>query len=66
MESYVITPKNNVEQQHIARFIAEERLNARILSEEDKEDIAMLRFMAEGDPSDTVPEEEVMKILRAR
>jgi len=43
-----------------------ERINARfrVLSEDEKEDIGLLSLMAEGDPNDTVPEEEVMRILR--
>ncbi len=64
MNSYVITPKNPLEQQQLAQFLTQSHLPARVLTDEKKEDIAMLHFMAEGDPNDTVPEEEVMKILR--
>jgi hypothetical protein len=64
MNSYVITPKNPLEQQQLAQFLTESHLPARVLTDEKKEDIAMLHYMAEGDPNDTVSEEEVMKILR--
>jgi hypothetical protein len=64
MESYVITPKNSSEQQQLAQFLAQTHLAAKVLSDEEKEDMAMLRFMAEGDPNDTVSEEEVLKVLR--
>jgi hypothetical protein len=64
MNSYVITPQNPLEQQQLAQFLTESHLAARVLTDEKKEDIAMLHFMAEGDPNDTVPEEEVMKVLR--
>ena len=63
MNSYVITPQNPLEQQQLAQFLTESHLPARLLTDEKKEDIAMLHFMAEGDPNDTVSEEEVMKIL---
>jgi hypothetical protein len=37
-----------------------------VLSDKKKEDLAMLQFMSEGDPNDTVSEEEVIKILLRR
>lgn len=66
MESHVITPENAAEQQQLAQFLSQSQIRAKVLTDEEKEDFAMLRLMAEGDPNDTVPEEEVMKILRAR
>ncbi len=64
MQSLLITPAREEDIGLIERLL--ERINARfrVLSEDEKEDIGMLAMMAEGDPNDTVPEEEVMKILR--
>lgn len=64
MDSLLITPAREEDLSLIQGLL--QRINARfrVLSEEEKEDIGMLSLMAEGDPNDTVPEEEVMKILR--
>ncbi len=66
MRTYVITPRTADEQRQLAQFLEHSHLSARVLSDEEKEDIAMLHFMSEGDPSETVSEEEVMKMLRSR
>ncbi|MDP4200993.1 MAG: hypothetical protein Q8922_15495 [Bacteroidota bacterium] len=63
MQSYVITPQNPAEQQQLAQFLATSHLRSRVLSDEEKEDIGMLLLMSEVDPNDTVPEEEIRKIL---
>lgn len=34
------------------------------LTDEEKEDIGLLALMQEGDPKDTVPEEDIFEILR--
>lgn len=34
------------------------------LTDEEKEDIGLLVLMQEGEPTDTVPEEDILKILR--
>ncbi len=64
MQPLLVTPAREEDIGLIKRLL--ERINARfrVLSEDEKEDIGMLTMMAEGDPNDTVPEEEVMKILR--
>jgi hypothetical protein len=64
MESLIVTPAREEDLGLIKRLL--ERFNARfrVLSEDEKEDIALLALMAEGDPSATVPEEEVSKLLR--
>ena len=66
MQSYVITPQSPAEQQQLTQFLERSHLTAKVLTDDEKEDIAMLRFMSEGDPNETVPEEDVMKILRSR
>ena len=48
MNSYVITPKNPTEQQQLVQFLEHSHLSAKVLNDEEKEDFAMLQFMAEG------------------
>ena len=64
MNSYVITPKNSIEQEALAKFLAHSGLSAKELDEEVKEDLGLLLLMSEGDPNETVPEAEVLKVLR--
>ena len=63
MESFVITPKTSYERETLQRFLVTEHLKARVLTDEEKEDIGMMLLMSEVDPNDTVPEEEIRKIL---
>ena len=63
MQSYVITPKNSVEEQQLAQFLRHSHLPAKVLSDEEKEDLGMLMLLAEVDRNDTVGEEEIRKIL---
>lgn len=63
MQSYVVTPKNATEQQQLAQFLTQSHIPARVLTDEEKEDIGMLLLMSEVDVNDTVSEEEVRKIL---
>ncbi len=41
-----------------------EREKFNMLSDDEKEDLGLLLLMRNLDPSDTVPEEEIMKILK--
>jgi hypothetical protein len=63
MESFVITPQTPYERETLQRFLVTEHLKARVLTDEEKEDIGMMLLMSEVDPNDTVPEEEIRKIL---
>jgi hypothetical protein len=63
MESYVITPKNPSERQQLAQFLTQSHIPARVLTDEEKENIGMMLLMSEVDPKDTVPEGEIRKIL---
>ncbi len=65
MQSYVITPQNAIEQQQLAQFLTQSHIPAKVLTDEEKEDIGMLLLMSEVDVNDTVSEEEVRKILRS-
>jgi hypothetical protein len=63
MESYVITPKTQDEAEQLQRFLAEAHLNAKILTDEEKEDLGMMILMSEVDTSDIVSEDEIRKVL---
>ena len=65
MESFVITPKTPHEREAVQHFLRTEHLKARVLSDEEKEDLGMLLLMSEVDPNDTVPESEIRKMLAA-
>ena len=63
MESFVITPKNLAEQELLRSFLAQSHLDAKVLTDEEKEDLGLLLLMSEVDTSDTVDEERIQKIL---
>lgn len=63
MESVIITPKNESQLSELKKFIASSHLEAKVLSDEDKEDIGLQILMSEADMNDLVSEDEVMKIL---
>jgi hypothetical protein len=63
MESYVITPKTQDEAEQLQRFLAQAHLNAKILTDEEKEDLGMMMLLAEVDTKETVSEDEIRKIL---
>jgi hypothetical protein len=59
----VITPKNPAEQEELTRFLATAHLAAKVLSDEEKEDIGLMLLMSEVETNDTVSEEAIRKIL---
>jgi hypothetical protein len=63
MESFVITPKTPREREAVQRFLRTEHLKARVLTDEEKEDLGMLLLMSEVDPNNTVPESEIRKMF---
>lgn len=63
MESFVITPKNAAEHEQLTRFLSQSHIPAKILTEEEKEDMGMLLLLSEVDTNETVSEEEIRKIL---
>jgi hypothetical protein len=66
MESLLITPDHPEDMGLIKSLLTRINARFRVLSEEEKEDIGLLAFMAESDPGDIVPEEAVMKVLRGK
>ena len=63
MDSIVITPKSESEFKFITDLLKKIKVKASILSEEEKEDIGLLKAMKEADRSKKVSEEMVLKKL---
>ena len=63
MESFIITPKTPHEAEKLRSFLANIHLPAKVLTDEEKEDLGMMLLMSEVDISDTVSEKEIRKIL---
>lgn len=64
MESILFSPKNKEEVELLKQLAKQMRIKARVLSDEDKEDAALLKAMAETKNDKYVSHEEVMKALR--
>ena len=63
MVSIIITPQNESQLNDLKKFIMTSHMEAKILTDEEKEDIGLLMLMSEADMNDLVSEEEIMKIL---
>ena len=63
MESVIITPRDEAQLNDLKKFIAASHMDAKILTDEEKEDMGLLMLMSEADMTDLVSEEEIMKIL---
>jgi hypothetical protein len=63
MDSIVITPKTESEFKFIRDLLKKIKVSARILSDEEKEDIGLLKAMKDADRNKKVSEELVMKKL---
>jgi hypothetical protein len=66
METLIINTKTSNELKLIQDFLKKNKLESRILSVEDKEDIVLLKMMEETDYDDIVPTEEFLKELRGK
>lgn len=64
MDSLLITPQSPEDLRKIQEFLVTLNVPAKVLSEEDKEDLGLLLMLSEVDYSDTVSEEEIRKTLR--
>ncbi len=62
MNSYVITPKSQAEQKELNRFLASAHLAAKVLSDDEKEEIGLMLMMSDVDPNDTVSEEDIRNL----
>ena len=66
METLIINAKTSGELKLIQDFLKKNKLESRLLSVEDKEDIVLLKMMEETDYDDLVPTEEFLKELRGK
>ncbi|MEO8415461.1 MAG: hypothetical protein ABI472_17505 [Ginsengibacter sp.] len=64
MESVLITPKDEQELNLIKAILERMNIAKTILSDSEKEDVALLKLMLQADRSDLVSEKEIFKILR--
>lgn len=65
MSAIVINPKNPKELKFISELLNKLGVDAKVLSDEDTEDLGLSLLMKEVDRSDIASEEEVLKKLRA-
>lgn len=65
METIVIQAANIDEVKLIEEFVRKNKLNSRVLTEDDKENIVLGRLMEETDYNDTVDTETFLKKLRS-
>lgn len=63
MESLVITPKNKTELQFLTDLFKRMNVEARFLTDEQKEDLGMIQLLKEADRSKKVPRQKIMKKL---
>jgi len=64
MESVIITPRYKDELNLIKGILERMNISQKILSDSEKEDLALLKLMLQADRSDFVSEKEIFKILR--
>ena len=66
MKTLVVT-SDNYNELKVLKYLAEKMgMEADVLSEEDKEDIGLLKAMLEGKQEDYVSEDEILKALRKK
>lgn len=66
METLVITSNSKRELALISEFAKKLGLNSKIMTEEQKEDIGLLKAMLEADRNEKVSRESVMEILEEK
>ncbi|MDQ2862869.1 MAG: hypothetical protein M3R50_04310 [Bacteroidota bacterium] len=64
MESVLITPKDKHELNLVKAFLDKMNISKKILSDIEKEDLALLKLMLYDKRQDIVSEKEIFKILR--
>jgi hypothetical protein len=66
MKTLVITPKDEKDFVFLSELLGKLGFDSRVLYEEDKEDIGLLKAMIEEKKGDYVTENEVMNILNKK
>lgn len=65
MESILFSPKTKEEIKLLLQLARQMRIKARVYSEEDKEDAALLKAMAETEGNPYVSHQEIMETLKS-
>lgn len=64
METLIVTVKDKHEMQLVTDMLKKMRINAKKLSDEDREDIGLSKLMKQVNRSEKVSRDQVMKSLR--
>ena len=64
METLIVTVKDKHEMQLVTEMLKKMRINAKKLSDEDREDIGLSKLMKQANRSEKVSRDQVMKSLR--
>ena len=64
METLIVTVKDKHEMQLVTDMLKKMRINAKKLSDEDREDIGLSKLMKQANRSEKVSRDQVMKSLR--
>lgn len=64
METFIITPKNKAEAKTLADIFDKMKINVKVLTDEEKEDIGLGMMMKEADRKKKVSKSDIMKALK--
>ena len=64
MESMIINPKNKAEFELLTQLLTKMKVTAKVISEEDKEDLGLAVLMREADRTQKVSKETVVETLK--
>jgi len=64
METLIVTLKDKHEMQLVSDMLKKMRINAKQLSDDDREDIGLSKLMRQANRTDKVSRDQVMKSLR--
>lgn len=64
MESIIINPKNKAEFELLTQLLSRMKITAKVVSEEDKEDLGLAVLMRKADRTQKVSKETIMETLK--
>ena len=64
METLIVTVKDKQEMKFVSDMLKKMRINAKILSDEEREDMGLAKLIKQADRSEKVSRDQVMKTLR--
>ncbi|WP_299289441.1 hypothetical protein [uncultured Mucilaginibacter sp.] len=64
MESIIISPKNKAEFELLTQLFSKMKVTAKVISEEDKEELGLSVLMKEADRTQKVSKETIMETLK--